>query len=72
MNIIDREIAERKALIDSKAEKVARLEALRAEENELLKDIESIDVESLTADINELEEIKTKLLGQDTETPVVE
>lgn len=54
-NIIEKEIAKRKEIIDGKAEKEARLEKLKAEVITLAEEIASIDTEILEAEIAELE-----------------
>lgn len=61
MNIIEREIAERKAVIASKEEKMAQLEALKQEELRLAEEIASINVEVLVAEVTELEDILHRL-----------
>lgn len=54
MNIIEQEIAKRQAVVDSKAEKLARLEELRAEFERLSEEIANINTEVLEAEIAEL------------------
>lgn len=57
-NIIEREIAKRQDVIDSKVEMEAKIEDLKAEINMLVVKVEAIDVETLEA---EIEELKTYL-----------
>lgn len=54
MSIIDIEIAKRQAIIDSKEEKLARAEALKAESLALEEEALAIDTTVLTAEIEEL------------------
>lgn len=53
-NIIEKEIAKRQDVIDSKVEMEAKIEDLKAEINMLVVKVEEIDVEVLEAEINEL------------------
>lgn len=53
-NIIEREIAKRQDVIDSKVEKIARVDELKAEIDVLVDEIEMIDVDTLVAEIDEL------------------
>lgn len=53
-NIIEREIAKRQDVIDSKVEKIARVDELKAEIDVLVAEIEMIDVDTLVAEIDEL------------------
>lgn len=53
-NIIEKEIAKRQDIIDSKVEMEAKIEDLKAEINMLVVKVEEIDVEVLEAEINEL------------------
>ena len=53
MNIIEREIAKRQEIIDSKAEKLAKAEELRKEAEALELEALEIDTECLTAEIVE-------------------
>lgn len=53
-NIIEKEIAKRQDIIDSKVEMEAKIENLKAEINMLVVKVEEIDVEVLEAEINEL------------------
>lgn len=64
MNIIEREIAKRQAVIDSKAEKLARAEELKKEAEELEIEALNIETEVLEAEIVEL---KTYLPVVETE-----
>lgn len=57
-NIIEREIAKRQDVIDSKVEMEAKIEDLKAEINSLVVKVEAINVETLEA---EIEELKTYL-----------
>lgn len=54
MTIIEKEIAKREALIEEKAEKEAKLEALKAEAAALEADIANTDTEVLQAEVDEL------------------
>lgn len=54
MNIIEREIAKRQAIIDSKAEKFARAEELRKEAEALENEALAIETDVLEAEIVEL------------------
>jgi hypothetical protein len=60
MNIIEKEIARRKAVIDSKEEKIKTLAELKAEAQALEIEIENINVEELAIEIKELEEYLQK------------
>ena len=53
-NIIEKVIAKRQDIIDSKVEMEAKIEDLKAEINMLVVKVEEIDVEVLEAEINEL------------------
>ncbi len=57
-NIIEREIAKRQEILDSKVEMEAKIEDLKAEINALVIEVSSINVEILEA---EIEELKTYL-----------
>ncbi len=54
MNIIEKEIAKRQAIIDGKAEKIAKREELQQEIAKLDDEIAKIDIETLQAEIEEL------------------
>ena len=71
MNIIEREIAKRQEIIDSKAEKLAKAEELKKEAEALELEALAIDTEVLEA---EVEELKTFLpaVEETEEAPVEE
>lgn len=67
MGIIEREIEKRKAIVDSKAEKEARVAELREEADALEVEASQIDVATLIA---EIEELATYLPQPETEEVV--
>lgn len=70
MNIVEREIAKRQVIVDGKAEKIEKLEALKAEVAELEAEVAAIDTAELEAEIAELKEVLHKLTGEEEVEPV--
>lgn len=67
MNIIEKEIAKRQEVIDSKVEKEARIENLKSEIVALLDEVAAIDVETLEAEIVELKSYLVENSSEDVE-----
>lgn len=67
MTIIEKEIAKRKTLIDECGEKALRAQELRAEADILEKEASAIDIDTLAAEVAELEEFLPKTCEEVTE-----
>ena len=70
MNIVEKEIAKRQVIVDSKAEKVAELEELKTRVAELEAEIAEIHTEELEAEIEELKEVLAVVNGEVVEEAV--